>query len=117
MKDERQPPESPTAGAEQLLANAQSQRVDAGDLVSTQNDLNDLDLKRKVGNWILILMLVQVGVADVVFVVYGICNGFHIPAAAITGWLGATVIEVISVVVIITQYLFPGEGAFKGGKK
>jgi hypothetical protein len=44
-----------------------------------------------------------------VFVWYGDTNAWHIPALAITGWLAATVVQVMSVVLVITRYLFPHE--------
>ncbi len=101
--------ESPTPEADRLLANAAPQEVLTHQTaVKAQGQLDDLKLKRRVGNGALIVMIVQVGIADAAFLFYGFANDWQIPTGAITGWLAATVIQVVSIVVIITKYLFPG---------
>ena len=32
-----------------------------------------------------------------------------VPSSAVTAWLGTTVVEVVAVVLVIVNYLFPGE--------
>ncbi len=104
--------ESPTPEADRLLANAAPEEVPARQTaLKTQGQLDDLKLKRRVGNGALIVMIVQVGIADAAFFFYGFANNWQIPTGAITGWLAATVIQVVSIVVIITKYLFPGDGS------
>jgi uncharacterized membrane protein YkvI len=68
---------------------------------------SEVALHRRVGNGALILMVVQVLIADTAFYFYGFFNDWDIPTAAITGWLAATVIQVVSVVLVITRSLFP----------
>jgi hypothetical protein len=58
-----------------------------------------------------IVMLIQIAVADAVFVWYGDTNGWDIPAVAISAWLTATVVQVVSVVIVITNYLFPNRNS------
>lgn len=49
----------------------------------------------------------QVLLADVVFVIYGFGNDWHIPTESIVAWLGAVVAQVIAVGLVITRSLFP----------
>jgi hypothetical protein len=55
----------------------------------------------------LIVMCVQVLASNAIFVWYGDTNGWEISAAAISAWMGTTVVEVVSVVLVIVNYLFP----------
>ncbi len=57
----------------------------------------------------LILMALQVLAANGMFAWYGIAADWAVPSSAITAWLGTTVVEVVSVVLVIVNYLFPGE--------
>ena len=52
-------------------------------------------------------MLAQILAANATFVWYGDTNGWDISSAAISSWMGTTVIQVVSVVLVITKYLFP----------
>lgn len=57
--------------------------------------------------WVLlVIMSAQITVADYVFYLYGEANGWEIPMGAIVGWLSATVIQVVAVVVVIARGLF-----------
>ena len=58
----------------------------------------------------LVLMAFQVLAANGVFAWYGLAAGWDVPSSAITAWIGTTVIEVVSVVLVIVNYLFPAEG-------
>ena len=66
----------------------------------------ELALKQVIGFGALALMVIQIIAADVVFVLYAVNNDWHLPVAAITGWLAATVIQVVGVVLVVTQGLF-----------
>ena len=85
------------------------------DLQSRQIDVRgqetDLALRKRVANGALAMMVAEIVFANVVFVIYGDTNGWDIPTVAITGWLAATVVQVISVVLVITRYLFPNNEA------
>jgi hypothetical protein len=52
-------------------------------------------------------MVAQLLIADTAFYLYGFENGWHIPTAAITTWLAATVIQIVGVVLVIAKNLFP----------
>ncbi len=58
----------------------------------------------------LALMALQVPAANGVFAWYGLSAGWAVPSSAITGWLGTTVVEVVAVVLVIVNYLFPDGG-------
>jgi hypothetical protein len=57
----------------------------------------------------LILMALQVFAANGIFAWYGIAAEWAVPSSAVTAWLGTTVVEVVAVVLVIVNYLFPGE--------
>lgn len=52
---------------------------------------------------------IQVGIADLVFLIYGFGNDWHIPGSAISAWLAAAVVQVIAVALVIVKSLFPPE--------
>jgi hypothetical protein len=57
----------------------------------------------------LVLMALQVLAANGVFVWFGTTAGWAIPSSAIGAWLGTTVVEVVAVVLVIVNYLFPNQ--------
>lgn len=68
----------------------------------------DIVLKRLYARRMLAGLAVQIAVADGVFVAYAWAGrNWDVPPSAMQVWLGATVIEVVSVVLVITRYLFP----------
>lgn len=67
-------------------------------------------LRNTVALAILVLTTVQIGVVDVGFFLYGDAMHWHIPAAAISAWIGGLVAEVVSLAVVIVRYLFPERG-------
>jgi hypothetical protein len=108
-------PEAEPASKEPASTDAELQRererieVEKG-RASLHRHQDDLGLRKRVANGALIAMIVQIGLADAGFYLYGDGNHWRIPAMAIEGWLAATVIQVVSVVLVITRYLFPGGG-------
>jgi hypothetical protein len=53
-------------------------------------------------------MLLQLAVADVVFIVYAWAGAhWHLTPTVINVWLVGTLVEVIGVVLVVTRYLFP----------
>ena len=68
----------------------------------------DIRLK-KVYAWTLLGMMgVQILIADTVFFIYAEWGvDWRFPPGVITGWLSATVVEVIGVVLVVTRSLFP----------
>ncbi len=51
----------------------------------------------------------QIGFSDYIFYRYCSSSHWHPSPAARSAWSGASVAEVIGIVVIITKYLFPNE--------
>jgi Flp pilus assembly protein TadB len=68
---------------------------------------DDRELRRWIAIGTSIAVAVQLIVADVVFVVYGVTNSWVIPGSTISAWLGATVVQVIALAVVIVRSLFP----------
>lgn len=101
-------PSSGTAQADEYLKHASfPPEPTSFDGLNRQKRKNEVDLHRRVGNGALLLMVVQLLIADTAFYIYGFENGWEIPTAAITTWLGATVIQIVGVVLVIAKNLFP----------
>jgi hypothetical protein len=71
----------------------------------------DVRLRKFLGYGALVLMAIQIVVADAAFWIYGFTNNWDIPVAGINVWLGATVIQVAVVVRTVAKYLFPSSGS------
>jgi hypothetical protein len=56
----------------------------------------------------LFVMVLQVIVSNAIFGWYGDANAWDISATAISAWMGTTVVEVVAVVLVVMNYLFPG---------
>jgi uncharacterized membrane protein YdbT with pleckstrin-like domain len=56
----------------------------------------------------LLVMVLQVVVSNAIFGWYGDTNAWDISATAISAWMGTTVVEVVAVVLVVMNYLFPG---------
>jgi hypothetical protein len=72
-------------------------------------------LAKLIGYGALIAVVIQVVLADVAFFLYGFTNHWHIPAAAISAWLAAIVIQVVGVVMVVAKDIFPGGAKDEGG--
>jgi hypothetical protein len=93
-----------TAEAAKLEAEADL----AGERVATEQE--NRRLRFGIAIAALVLMGLQVVVANGVFGWYGVAAGWDVPSAAMTAWLGTTVVEVVAVVLVIVNYLFPEGG-------
>lgn len=68
------------------------------------------ELKQRYGKWILILMGAQLAVVNAGFLLYAwLGYDFKPPDNIVQVWLVATFVQIVSVVVVITKSLFPGE--------
>ncbi len=68
----------------------------------------DIRLKKSYAKWLLIMVAAQLAIADAVFVTYAWAGeGWHLDSGVIQVWLGATLVELVGVVLVVTQYLFP----------
>jgi hypothetical protein len=77
----------------------------AGERVATEQENRRLRFGIAIGA--LVLMAVQVLVANGIFGWYGVAAGWDVPSSSVTAWLGTTVVEVVAVVLVIVNYLFP----------
>lgn len=68
----------------------------------------DIHLKKSYATNLLRLVALQLLIADAVFIAYA-WAGMHwrLDSEVIQIWLGATLIELIAVALVVTQYLFP----------
>lgn len=72
-----------------------------------QREQQEQTLRERYARVVLIGAGIQVGLADLVFIIYAVVQGFQLPTAAITAWLAAIVVEVLGVVALIAKGLFP----------
>jgi hypothetical protein len=68
----------------------------------------DIELKKTYARTLLTAMLLQLAIADAVFVTYAWAGAhWRLTATVINVWLVGTLVEVIGVVLVVTRYLFP----------
>ena len=67
----------------------------------------EIELRRNYARGLLLILTVQIVVADVVFWVFAEAEHWHLSDGVIQVWLAAAVVEVIGVVAIVTRNLFP----------
>lgn len=68
---------------------------------------SDLTFRRIYASVLLTAMIAQVAIADWFFWKYLQAYDFRAPVQAMSVWIGAAVVQLIGLVVIVTQYLFP----------
>lgn len=67
----------------------------------------DLTLRRIFAAFGLLTMTAQLVVASLVFLKYAEAQDWRIPEAVMGSYLGATVVQVVSIVLVMTRSLFP----------
>lgn len=68
----------------------------------------DIRLKKSYAMSLLCLVAIQLFVADIVFIAYAWAGKhWQLDPGVVQFWLGATLVELIGVVLVVTQYLFP----------
>jgi len=93
-----------------IFARRRGRPTTLDEVVLADHDL-DVRLKSIVARWSVGAMVGQLAVADAVFVLYAWLGvDWKIEPEVILGWLSATVVEVIGIVVIVARYLFPKDG-------
>lgn len=92
-------------GAEADVAKLEHEADMAGEAVVTEQA--NRRLRNGIAIAALVLMALQVLAANGIFAWYGIAVGWAMPSATVTGWMATTVIEVVSVVLVIVNHLFP----------
>lgn len=74
----------------------------------------DIANRKRIADGAVALMVAQVVIANLVFIYYFVKVGpSDVEVGALQVWLGTTVVQIVGVVLVITQYLFPADG--KGG--
>ncbi|MDP9066728.1 MAG: hypothetical protein M3N53_00065 [Actinomycetota bacterium] len=107
-------PEGPDPSAVEAIARSKRGADPKTSLEQTRaaSAKTDLELKEKYGNWLLTIMIAQLVVADLGFFFYGFFGvGWNVASSVMHVWLVSTVVEVIGVVLVVTQYLFPNRDA------
>jgi predicted Kef-type K+ transport protein len=71
------------------------------------SDTQNRRLRYPIAIGALLVMVLQVVVSNAIFGWYGDTNAWNVSAAAISAWMGTTVVEVVAVVLVVMNYLFP----------
>jgi hypothetical protein len=94
-----------------LLADAHTQRLHEAAVQERETHAQQADenrkLRKRIADHVSLAVAIQVGIADVAFLIYGFWNGWNIPDSTVVAWLSATVIQVIAVGLVVTKSLFP----------
>jgi hypothetical protein len=77
------------------------------------SEIQNRRLRHPIAIGALVVMALQVAASNAIFGWYGDTNAWSISAAAISAWMGTTVVEVVAVVLVVMNHLFPG--ARRGG--
>ena len=107
--------ENITALADQLQAGALPQGarpLPEMDYLDRLDREQDIHLKRMYARGLFFILGLQLVIADCLVYLYaGIGKGWDVPSDVINVWLGATVVQLIGVVLVVTRYLFPHRDA------
>ena len=94
-----------------LLNDAHTQRLHEAAVQERETHAKQVEenrkLRKRIADHVSLAVAIQVGVADVAFLIYGFWNGWEIPGSTIVAWLSATVVQVIAVGLVVTKSLFP----------
>ena len=97
-----------------LLTDAHTQRLHEAAVQERETHAKQLEenrkLRKRIADHVSLAVAIQVGIADVAFLVYGFWNGWDIPGSTIIAWLSSTVVQVIAVGLVVTKSLFPPPG-------
>jgi uncharacterized membrane protein YdbT with pleckstrin-like domain len=96
-----------TRGEAAQVAKLEAEADMAGERVATEQE--NRKLRFGIAITALTLMALQILVANGIFGWYGVAADWDVPSSAIGAWLGTTVVEVVAVVLVIVNYLFPSE--------
>jgi hypothetical protein len=66
------------------------------------------DLRESYAQWIIRILFAQLAIADTVFIVFAWAGQrWVLSPGVIEVWLGATVVQVVGIVLVVTRHLFP----------
>lgn len=92
-----------TLAADQRIANAAAVRAES-----------DNALRKTYADNILRILIAELLVSNGVFIAYAWAGRkWNVPTAAINAWLGATVVQVVGIVLVVTRHLFPNRDESK----
>jgi hypothetical protein len=75
----------------------------------------EYELRKTYARGILWLLCIEMTVANAVFVAFAwVGEHWKLETAVIDVWLGATVVQVVGVVLVVTRHLFPERGSKRG---
>ena len=98
-----------------LLTDAHTQRLHEAAVQERETHAKQLEdnrkLRKRIADHVSLAVAIQVGIADVAFLIYGFWNGWDIPGSTIIAWLSSTVVQVIAVGLVVTKSLFPAAEA------
>jgi uncharacterized membrane protein YdbT with pleckstrin-like domain len=72
------------------------------------SEVQNRKLRYPIAVGALVVMVLQVAASNAIFGWYGDANAWDVSAAAVSAWMGTTVVEVVAVVLVVMNYLFPG---------
>lgn len=94
-----------------LLNDAHTQRLHEAAVQEHETHARQVEenrkLRKRIADHVSLAVAIQVGIADVAFLIYGFWNGWAIPGSTIIAWLSSTVVQVIAVGLVVTKSLFP----------
>jgi len=94
--------------ARKLRGGKSGEPVHSSEELKLLDEEQNIGLKKLYARVMLAGLAGQVLIADGVFITYAwIGRDWDLPPSAIQSWLAATVVEVVSIVLVITRYLFP----------
>jgi hypothetical protein len=92
---------------EEVVDEGASTPIESLDELQRRDKAQDIELKRTVATWTLRAVFTELIIANGVFISYCLGNHWRIPTSAIDIWLGATVVQIVGVLLVIVKYLFP----------
>ncbi len=91
-----------------LTEKAQLQEIELKKEYATQ----EIELRETYAKGLLAILAVELVVVNVIFWIYAEQGkNWNIPDGVIQIWLGATVVEIVGVVTVVTRYLFPNRNS------
>lgn len=75
----------------------------------------DSHLRAALGYGSVIAAALQLVSANIAFYIYAIHEHWKLPPEVMIGWLGATVAQIVGIVLVIAKYLFPDGGGGTSG--
>lgn len=95
--------------------NRDHERVDvllpSHDQLDRKDKEQDIKLRRRYATWVLFALAVQLAVVNAVFVTYAwVGEDWRLSSTVISIYFGSTLAEIIGIVAIVMNYLFPPRG-------